>query len=265
MAEQFSDVLQRIQNQAQQNFEMPEGWGQGRALFGGITAAIAWQVGHLAAAEEQHLRSMTISFVGPVAPGPSELQRRVLRQGKNVTQIAVDIVQQGQIVLAALLSFGKGRPSAITVTDTPTAKVPAQEHGPSFPKSKLMPEFTHFFDYHVSVGGLPFSGNVSREFGGWMRFREEHNPINIGLLLGLVDAWPPALLPHLSEPAPASSLTWTIEFPQPLAATSFSDDWWQYVAFIDYAAEGYGHTHAHIWDEQGQLVAISRQTVTVFG
>ena len=89
--------------------------------------------------------------------------------------------------------------------------------------------------------------------------------MSIGLLLGLVDAWPPAVLPHLKQPAPASSLTWTIEFPEPLSSAKTSQDWWQYVAYIDYAADGYGHSHAHIWDDDGQLVAISRQTMTVFG
>lgn len=126
-----------------------------------------------------------------------------------------------------------------------------------------MPEFTTAFDYRVTQGGLPFSGVKSREFGGYMRYRTLDTMIDEGTLLGMVDAWPPALLPHLTELAPASSLTWTIEFPAYLPQFS-THEWWHYVATIDYAADGYGHTHAHIWAPDGQLVAISRQTVTVF-
>lgn len=261
----FSEILAQITAAAEQTIHLPEGWGQGRALFGGLTAAVAWQHAHHGVSTEQHLRSFTVSFVAPVQPGEAQLVRRILRQGNNVTQVAVEILQQQQVVLSALASYGRSRPSAVRVTDTATAQVPAREHGPSFPKSRLMPEFTHYFDYHLSVGAMPFSGKPLREFGGWMRFSNERHPITIGLLLGLVDAWPPALLPHLSEPAPASSLTWTIEFPEPLNAEQYGSDWWQYSAYIDYAADGYGHTHAHIWDEHGTLVAISRQTVTVFG
>ncbi|WP_241969851.1 thioesterase family protein [Pseudidiomarina taiwanensis] len=264
----FSDILTSITPAAEQEFMMPDGWGQGRALFGGLTAAIAWQVAEHGVSNEQHLRSMTISFVGPVQPGPAQLQRRILRQGKSVTQIAVEIVQQQETVLAALFSYGKDRPSAVRITDTPAAKVPAEsdeQTAQRFPQSKLMPEFTQFFDYQVSVGGLPFSGTDSREFGGKMRFKSETAAISIGSLLGLVDAWPPALLPLLQQPSPASSLTWTIEFPEPLPTDCLASDWWLYHAFIDYAADGYGHTHAHIWDKHGRLVAISRQTVTVFG
>ena len=32
-----------------------------------------------------------------------------------------------------------------------------------------------------------------------------------------------------------------------------------------YARDGYGHVAARCWSEDGQLLAISRQTVTVFG
>lgn len=262
---QFTEILAQITPAAEQTIQLPEGWGQGRALFGGLTAAIAWQHGHHGVSSEQHLRSFTVSFVAPVQPGEAQLQRRILREGNNVTQVAIEILQQQQVVLSALASYGRSRPSAVRVTDTVAAQVPAREHGPSFPKSQQMPEFTHYFDYHLSLGAMPFSGKQLRDFGGWMRFSTEQQPMTIGLLLGLVDAWPPALLAHLNSPAPASSLTWTIEFPEPINTQQLSSDWWQYAASIDYAADGYGHTHAHIWDEQGKLVAISRQTVTVFG
>lgn len=262
---QFSEVLQQITPAPEQVIQLPDGWGQGRALFGGLTAAVAWQHAHYGADHEQALRAFTVSFVAPVQPGQAKLHRRILREGKNVTQIAVEIVQENHVVLAALASYGRSRPSAVRVTDTPTAKVPSREHGPSFPKVANVPEFTEHYDYSISVGALPFTGKPEREFGGWMRYRHEQQPMTIGLLLGLVDAWPPAVLPHLKQPAPASSLTWTIEFPEPLDTSLNSHDWWQYVAYIDYAADGYGHTHAHIWDAEGQLIAISRQTVTVFG
>ncbi|MCH8493530.1 MAG: thioesterase family protein [Idiomarina sp.] len=260
----FSEILQLISPAAEQHIEMPAGWAQGRAAFGGLTAGIAYQHAVLGVAANQHIRALTVSFVGPIEPGQLTLQRTILREGKNVTQVRVELLQNNAVQLSALLTFGCSRPSKVRVTDTLPAEVPPREQGPAFPKTKLLPEFAHHFDYRVSVGGLPFSNNQSRQFGGWMRFAEEQQPISVGLFLGLVDAWPPAVLPHLSAPAPASSLTWTIEFPEPLPSDKMSNDWWQYIAYIDYAADGYGHTHSHIWDDAGNLVAISRQTITVF-
>ena len=86
-------------------------------------------------------------------------------------------------------------------------------------------------------------------------------------LLALVDAWPPVSLTLLNQPAPASSLTWTIEFIQPhqgAETKALTTDWWSYLASIEHAADGYHHIEAKLWQPDGQLAAISRQTVTVF-
>ena len=262
---QFSSLLASLNNEAEQRIVLPTGWGQGRAFFGGFSAAIAYQHAANAVSKAQPIRALTVSFVAPMAAGEAILKRRVLRQGKNVTQISVDIEQDGSVGLSALLTFGQARPSQVKVTELPRSHVPNRDHGDLMPDSELIPEFAQHYEYCLNVGAMPFSGKPEREFGGWMRFRDEHTPISVGLLLGLVDAWPPAVLPHLESPAPASSLTWTIEFPKPLGTQLQGSDWWQYVAHIDYAADGYGHSHAHIWDKQGELVAISRQTMTVFG
>ena len=64
-------------------------------------------------------------------------------------------------------------------------------------------------------------------------------------IVALVDAWPPALLPHLKGPAPASSLSWALEIVHPRPAMK-PDDWLLYRATIDQAGAGYGHTHAGI-------------------
>lgn len=262
---QFSEILAQINEDANQVINIPSGWTQGRALFGGLIAGIAYQCGALGVSNSQPLRAMTTSFVAPMTEGELQLERHVLRKGKNVTQVRVDLLQNSEVALSALLTFGASRESKVSVTDTPTLDIPTFEGVPDLPKTPFTPEFTQFYNYALTVGGMPFSGNTSREFGGWVRYAQESNPIDIGLFLGLVDAWPPAVITHLQAPAPASSLTWTIEFPEPLDTNLKTDDWWQYVATIDYAAEGYGHTHAHICDKHGNLVAISRQTVTVFG
>ncbi|WP_368492213.1 hypothetical protein [Neisseria sp.] len=63
---------------------------------------------------------------------------------------------------------------------------------------------------------------------------------------------------------PMSSLTWTLELlhePENIGM----EDFWQYQVATDYAAEGYGHSEARMWDKNGRLTLISRQTVTLFG
>jgi len=78
-----------------------------------------------------------------------------------------------------------------------------------------------------------------------------------------VDAWPPAVLSHLGKPAAGSTLTWTVEFVQPLLELD-TLDWCKYRAVIEHARDGYGHVAAALWSADGRLIALSRQTVTVF-
>ncbi len=97
-----------------------------------------------------------------------------------------------------------------------------------------------------------------------MRFREPPERITDAHLIAMIDAWPPTLLQKLSGFAPASSLAWNLECLHPHRAFA-PRDWFAYHAGTRQAGDGYGHTEAGIWDAEGELVVISRQTVTVFG
>ena len=44
-----------------------------------------------------------------------------------------------------------------------------------------------------------------------------------------------------------------------------TQDWCLYRAHIEHARDGYGHVAAAMWSAKGELLAISRQTVAVFG
>ena len=72
--------------------------------------------------------------------------------------------------------------------------------------------------------------------------------------------------PSGRPPAPASSLTWTIEFVAEVRPDTVSPEGrFAYEATTDAARDGYAHTHARLWRPDGELVAISRQSITVFG
>ena len=129
----------------------------------------------------------------------------------------------------------------------------------------ITPEFTRFLAMRWGEGGIPFSSTPARHMGGWVRLRSDvsYDKVTEAHLLALVDAWPPAVLSHLSKPAPGSSLTWTIEFVHPIPSLT-THDWCLYRAEIEHALDGYGHIAARLWTADGQLLALSRQTTTVF-
>lgn len=261
----FHSTIEQVASEKNnQVIELPSGWAQGRAFFGGFSAALAAQFLLKQFPVEYHLRSMSISFVAPAEPGEAQLSYRILREGKSVIQVAVELLQQGNVMLSCLASLGKARDSKVKVEGEAPPDLKTINDGPGLPEADIVPEFAKNFDYRITSGGMPFSGQPGRTFGGWVRFRKEQQQLTTAAILALVDAWPPAVLPHLDSPAPASSLTWTIEFPDTPLENYNSHDWFQYEAFIEQAEHGYGHSRAGLWSEQGRLLAISRQTFTVF-
>lgn len=247
---------------------IPADWGQGRATFGGVVAALVYAVMRTKVPAERPPRSLAITFVAPVAPDTAtRFEAEVLREGKAVSQILGRALQNGEVVALVQGSFGAARSSSVQVDAQPAPSIKAVESSQELPYiPQVTPEFTRHLAMRWGLGGLPFSGSQSREMGGWVRFRDQQRieVLDEAHLLGLVDAWPPAVLSLLKGPAPGSSLTWTIEFIQPLVSVT-SDQWCLYRAEIEQARDGYGHIAAALWTPSGELLAISRQTVTVFG
>lgn len=245
---------------------IPASWGQGRATFGGLVAALAFDVMASRVEQGRAMRALQVSFVGPVEPGvPAIFEAELLREGKAVSQVSGRILQNGEPRLVCLASFGGDRESAVQVAPgaAPEARPLAECQELPYIKG-VTPEFTQHIEMRWAFGNMPFSGKGGRDMGGWMQFREAPEALTDAHIVALVDAWPPAVLPHLKGPAPASSLSWALEIVHPRPAMA-PGDWLLYRATIDQAGAGYGHTHAGVWTASGELVALSRQTVTVFG
>lgn len=262
----FSELLQQVRTQ--HTVVIPPDWAQGRAGFGGLVVALGYEAMLKQVGSQRPVRSLAITFVGPAAPETElSFEVQILREGKAVTQVLAKVCQGDQVVTLMQGSFGLSRPSQIEVEPlAPTSLADPQDCQALPYIAGVTPEFTRHIALHWGIGGLPFSHTPSRQMAGWMRFREQepHEVMTHAHLLALVDAWPPAVLPYLKHPAPGSSLTWTIEFVHPLPELG-SCDWLRYYAEIDFARDGYGHVAASTWSADGRLLAISRQTVSVFG
>ncbi|MEH6566058.1 MAG: thioesterase family protein [Halopseudomonas sp.] len=261
----FSALLAAFASSSDQSVTIPADWAQGRAGYGGLVAALVVAGMRKKVAEGRPVRSLAITFVGPVTPGASmTVEAELLREGRAVSQVLGRAVQNGQTMCIIQGSFGAGRESSVDVSAEPGPSAPAPESCQRMPFIEgLNPPFIRYFDVRWTFGDYPCTNSRKREMGGWMRFDEEFENFDAVHLVGLVDVWPPAVLPHLKERAPASSLTWTIEFVQP--QPDLGDGWMLYRANIEHARDGYGHIAAMIWSRAGELVAISRQTVAVFG
>lgn len=262
----FSELLDAVRTDPKA-VTIPATWSQGRACFGGLMVALQFEAMRARVPADRPVRSLATCFVGPPAADvPISFEVEILREGKAVSQVLGRAVQNGETVTLIQGSFGAPRTSAISVAAAPGPTLKPVEDAPPFPfVSGVMPEYLRYIDLRWALGGLPYSGTPSTAIGGYARLRDvKEEPLTEAHVLALVDTWPPAVLTHLSQFAPGSSLTWTIEFVQPLPALT-THDWTTYRAVIEHARDGYGHVAAGVWSPNGELIAISRQTVTVFG
>jgi acyl-CoA thioesterase len=248
------------------------GWGQGRATFGGLVGGLlVARAEALCTDRTRRLRSASVAFVRPLAPGAATLEGTVLRAGSSATQVEVDVVQHGEACAVLLGSFGDERPGDIAVDAArrnPRPTLPAPDtikplaHVPG-----LTPEYFAHLELRWATGAPPLSSAAEPDFGGWMRFAQPPATFGDRELVVLADAWPPAILPMLDRPISASSLAWTFEpvaWPAP-GHRDAPDAYWQYDVRTLVADGGYLHSTASIWDERGRLRALSRQTVALFG
>ncbi|MZR61982.1 thioesterase family protein [Alcanivorax sp. DP30] len=258
----FDEILSTVDGKG--NGLLPEGWGQGRALFGGLVGAVLFDHLQKSVAPGRVLRSFSLSFVAPAVPGPVSLTSEVFREGKSVMQAMVTARQEGQVVAAMLASMGAARESSVTVPAPNMPGMKAPQDSLVLPTIKgVTPDFLEFFDLRYAEGKPPYCGSDDANFTGYMGFREPPSTMSTAALIALVDTWPPSVLSMLKTPAPASSLTWTMELLNDPASRP-ADTLWRYQVHTDQCSDGYGQSQATIWDAEGKAVALSRQTFTVF-
>lgn len=242
-------------------FDVPASWRQGRTAFGGLSAALALQTAlRTAPSALPPLKSAHIWFVGP-ADATLRFDARVLRQGKSATSVAVDCLAEGQAALRAALLFAQPRPSRIAHDFLPARpNVVGPDDATPIADSAATPAFVANFEMRLAGGALPISAATDPELLVWARHRDASGVDPSVALVALGDCLPPAAMTCFTEPAPVSSMTWTLDFPQPASA----GDWFLLRSASRHAADGYSLQDMQIWDSTGRLVLSGRQTVALY-
>ena len=244
---------------------IPDDWAQGRTAYGGVSAALSYVAMKEKVAKGRLMRSFNCNFVGPLTTNKAfTIEVEILREGKNASQVLARIVQDDKTCVLCQASFGVSRGSKIAIQNN-------DKHGMSPPKKakfipyipKVTPKFIRQFDLAIDKGAMPFTGSKESLIHGWMRFKKPTNTIDDAHIICMIDAWPPTVLQMLRWPAPASTMSWNVEFIHPHGELK-PEDWFAYQVETRQAADGYAHTEANIWDAQGELIAISRQAVAIF-
>lgn len=263
----FSELLASMRcEQASSFVSIPDAWSQGRSTFGGLQAAIALRAARTCVPEALPLRTMQATFIGPLA-NAAEARARVLRSGKNVIHVQVELYQladRNAATLAALLIFvfGAARASQVSrkrlmpdlTVHAPSVKMPLI--------AGVTPNFCREFDADWLRGGLPFSGRQEPECAVQVAMLDR-GPASEAHVIALADYLPPIAFSHLRTPASGSSLTWMLE----MFGYNYSElpvAGWRIDAEMLAASDGYTSQACKVWDPAGNLAALGQQSMVVF-
>lgn len=260
---QFSTLLNNIQrNEGEASLVVPEDWMQGRSVFGGLQTVLALQAMRGLIDKAVPLRTLQTTFIAPPSSSLLKAKASILRQGKSAIHVEARLFDGDQLLAVVMGVFGSARSSAIALE--PQRPAISGDQGVEF---RYLPGLTPSFTKHFSAkwlrGGLPYTGNplpeaiIEVSMPGEDASSENH-------AVAIADFIPPVALSMLSAPAPGSSMTWMIEFlSDELQGLPMHD--WRVDAEMVAAKDGYTSQSVMLWGPHGQPVALSRQSMVVFG
>ncbi len=249
-------------NAGEHRFASHAQWLQGRTLFGGASAAIAYRAVMRTFPDLPPLRAAQIGFVGPVGED-IELRCEIIRRGRNVAQIKSEIWGGGQCALTCLFLFGEGRganadyPAAnISATAMPgppeEAEIIGSDQAPVFIREN--------FDIRRAQDASGPGEPIVRR---WSRLRGDHGLDPVSQLVLIGDVLPPGSFRQMARPGPISSINWSFNVLDRQPQTR--DGWWLSQARGEWAREGYSSEQLTMWDTSGTPVLSGLQCVAIFG
>ena len=242
------------------------GWGQGRALFGGVLAAAATRgMTETVGDPARRLRCLTVHFCEPAAPGEAELHVEIPRAGRYVSHLRAEVRQAGRVTTFASATFGLDRDAVMSHLDAPGHGLGGPEDALEVPMGGLgFPEFTQHIQYRFAGQSLPYGGGELAEVHLWMRLAEPR-ALDLPALVALLDAGPPALLSRATGPIPMSSMDLRVQLNGALPEDELGVG--RYVLLTSrcrWAGSGYADQDSALWSEGGTLLARCQQALAFF-
>jgi acyl-CoA thioesterase len=260
----FSEVLESLAPHAHELVaKVPDDWMQGRSVFGGLQTALALRAMRARVPADFRLRSVQTTFVAPVE-GAVRVRAEVLRTGKNVMHAEARVLAGDQTAAIVVGVFGRSRESRAEVPAEPPTFTPTAEPVEVRYVEGRAPKFTQHFSMRWLTGSVPFAAVRDARSAVIEVGLDDRGPMSEEHLLAIADLPPPLALAMLREPAPGSSVTWTMEF----LLDSLADlplTGWRIHARLRAGHGGYTHQEVTLCTPSGTPAALSYQLMMVFG
>jgi acyl-CoA thioesterase len=235
-------------------------WMQGRTLYGGASALVAYTMAVRAFPELPTLRAGQVAFVAPVGE-EIELTAEIIRQGRNVTQVRSEIRCEGRIALSAFWLFGEGREANALASAAPPEDWPGTPEESAAVTHQFAPSFVakNFELRHGQSKGIDRGATVRR----WARLTEAHDLDPVSRLVLMGDVMPPGAMRAMQRQGPISSINWSFNVLDPESRSR--DGWYLAENASQHADAGYSSERLRLWDADGKQVLDGIQCVAVFG
>lgn len=257
----ISSLLEPITGQAGPvRLSQAEDWMQGRTMYGGASALIAFTMAQRAFPDLPPLRAAQIGFVAPIGED-IELSAEIVRQGRNVTQVRSEIRNEKGVALTAFWLFAAEREAnARRAADAPESwpgapeanKVAMEGVGPTFIQNNFE---------------VRFGQNKDEDHGAtirrWARLTEDHDLDPVSKLVLMGDVMPPGAMRIMQRMGPISSINWSFNVLDP--ETRSEGGWYLAENASQHADKGYSSERLRMWDTEGRQVIDGLQCVAVFG
>ncbi|MBE1158767.1 acyl-CoA thioesterase [Dyella acidiphila] len=259
----FSEVLKSVRRDGDTWIAaISEDWLQGRSAFGGLQAALAVQVMRELLPGYVPLRSLQVSFIAPVPAGTVRIAASILRQGKNVIQLEARLLDGDATACMVIGIFGAPRESALRVLpEQPAVEALATQHVLRYVPG-LLPQFTQHFEARWLQGDIPFTGSKQTAQVVEVALKDD-GVADEAQVIAFADFIPPVALSMLHQPAPGSSLTWMLELFADSRGLPLTG--WRVDALLQAAQYGYTSQQVMLWGPHGEPLALSRQSMVIFG
>lgn len=235
--------------------DISENWSINNVPNGGYLIALLSQA-LLSGTEKTSTPLITASFISRCKPGPGEIKIRKTGNSKRTDRFHASLFQDGKERIMALGTFFEGNGNEYKRYEKGPPVFPSREDSVPVPE---IPNYSLYSNTAVYVDPSTAGWMKGEELAdvsanrGWIRFKEprKHDIASIALF---ADAFaPPALVTH-------GPVAWvpTIEFTLNIRSMPVTE-WCKAEFRTRFISGGICEEDGEIWDEEGNLVALSRQ------
>lgn len=248
---------------------------QGGAIAAAAVSAMTAELGD----PTQTLRTLSVMFAGQVANGPVEIDVRVLRRGRSMSQLVADVRNVGAAAgLTAMAAFGQPR-RGFEFTELTMPDVPDAETQPSFRdgvpegvdfefERPAMPFWESIVEGRPAMGRAPWAEYVDGPAEAATWYRIEHPPLDAdGALspLGIVvvcDTMPSSVGQKI-DPALGHWFAPSVDYTLHLFARP-RPGWLLAHMRARHAGDGYASVDMALWDGADRTLVAYATQVMVF-